>query len=480
MSTDETIIIKEEENQNEIQKLLSDREESSVSYFDACISILKFSFSVTTFFISFEFLILLGYIFINLENSNPKMTEAMGFSNLLFRLLLQSFLFGLFNGFDIMGSIAYGAKDYRKVGIYYWKGIIVSVTYSVVVTIIVFSFYTQIMTGLEFDEEVIHYGKRFTYIVFFTIFPELVFRANFIYLNISNRSYVVYIISLISAAISIPLSYILIIVIDIDTCGAALTMVIFETSNCLLSVLYIKITDPIPGAFICINSECFEDMIEYLKIGVPSSLLLAVESFGLQALSFVAVIIGKDVYLGHVAIFSVYNVANTPLLGFSIAILVNVSRSIGEKNIKNMKIYRNCCLLLGCGFQVILSLVLMGFHRQILGMFVEDEALIDEYKLSFFIMCCAIPLDMLQFGTNSFARSCGKFLQTTVTSISIFTVFMSSLALILGYVAEMNLFGIWLAFIISVFVLFAIYSLIIQMIDYKEVLYEMNNRNKRD
>lgn len=250
---------------------------------------------------------------------------------------------------------------------------------------------------------------------------------------------------------------------------------IFQFFNALLSTLYIRIKEPIPNSITCINKECFSNIYEYLKIGVPASLVTAVESLGLQGLSIVAILIGDDTYFGHIVIFGIFSVVNCILQGFESATVVTVSTGIGEKSLEKMKMYRNCSIGLGFTIQLVLVLLLFLLSDVILNLFVNDKEKIELFRSSYYIMCITVPLDIFQYLINAFGRCCGKLWQNTLICICIFTCFMLLLSYVIAYLANMGLVGIWLSFLISIVALLCTFSICVSFYDYENIIDEMNS-----
>lgn len=438
--------------------------------------IISFSFPTIIFFLAVVLQSTICLIMINKRYSDNlveanAMKEGMGFAIFIFNLSMLSLIVGLISGFEILGSAAYGAKKYDLIGIYLWKARIVGYAIAIIVLAVLFFAFKPIMIAAGNTDLEIYYGQRFVYFFIFGILFEVLFRSNFIYINISQKSWINSIIVLINLIIFTGICYLMVFQLNLDTLGAGLSILIGQALNALLTTLYMWYYEPIPNTIFMINKKCFKDLWSYLRISLPSTLLMCAEWWSFEILAIFAIL--SKCYEEHIVVYNVYSLLCTFIGGFATSTTVMCSNAMGEKNhLKARRLFKYNYLFV-LSFQTFIGGLFAILNKHIVYLYTTDEEQIKSIQTTIYILSLLTVFDATQYVLNCFSKSCGKLWLTSSICILVLYGVQTLMAFIFSYVFNWGLEGIWLASIIALLILEISYFIIIYMIDYDDAVIQI-------
>ena len=469
----ETTIITESENKNEKEK---------ESLWDVLKTIMSLAFPTVLFCIGTILESTICLVFVNNTNNknSQAMKDALGISFFIFNVSMFSIIIGLISGFEILGSSAFGAKKYKLVGVYLWRARIVAFVFSCLLLFILYYCFVPVLNFLKFSDEIIYYAQRFINIFVIVILAEVFFRSNYVYLNIADKSYVNTIIVCINLALHFLWCYLFIIVLDMDTLGAGISMLISQTLNAVISSLYISIYKPIPDSVFWINKKCFKDLWSYMKITLPSTFLICAEWWSFEILAIFALNLSREAYDDHVVVYNIYTVYCEFMVGVTTSLTIMCSSAIGDKDHIKARRYFKINFLFSLIMQIIMALILFLLANIVIPLFANDQIQTDRIKNNIHLLSIICIIDLCQFCSNSFAKSCGKLYVTfTICFISLYII-QPSLTFIFAFKLKLGLIGIWLACGASLIVLLISYNVYILTFDYNEIVLEMEKKINQD
>jgi MATE family multidrug resistance protein len=306
-----------------------------------------------------------------------------------------------------------------------------------------------VVLKLKAEERVIFYAKRFIDYYIFLIFAEVIFRSNFVYLNIAEKSYVNTIIIIISIFLHFFFCFIFIQILNLDTKGGAIAMFLTQLCNTFLSSLYINIYEPIPESIFWINKDCFHDLWSYLKISLPSTFLLCAEWWSFEILTIFAITINDRVYNAHVVVFNVYCIVCSFINGFATSTVIMCSDAIGMKNIDVAKKYFKINMIYSILVQSTVAILFYIFHDNVVSLYTDNIEQRNYIDNTIILLSFITVIDQIQYLLNCFTKSCGKMIITCIICLSIFYGVQTILAFVFSHVLNWEIYGIWFSCLIS-------------------------------
>lgn len=404
--------------------------------------------------------------------------EGIGFVYFLFDTTLNAIMIGLASGFEIMGSQCLGSKKNKLLGLYLWRArIICFIAFLVFTTALLFST-APIMYAIGKKEMEIYYAKRFLYFYSFLYGFQAIDGPNYTYNCIAGKSYVNAIIMVSTACFQILHSYILIIVYDLDSLGAGISVLLTTLLNSVMSTCYIVYFKPIPNSVFCINKKCFQDLSSYLKISLPTTILYYIQWSTYELSGYFALFL--NCFGERVILSNLYNFLYSFITGYQSSTTIMVSTEIGEKNEYKAKQYFKYNIITAIITNFVIAVIFYIFSDMLIRLYTYDEEVIKILKPALFIMSLAFLADTIQTILSSYTKSCGKIYATTFISFAMDLLLQILFMFIFGYVAGLNLYGIYLGNLSAFSILIICFIILCRYIDFKGAISDTNEHLIKD
>eukprot|EP00347_Sterkiella_histriomuscorum_P003598 403363675 len=260
---------------------------------------------------------------------DPALVAAVGLGNMYANVTCLLILYGMNGAIATLCSQAYGSGNMRKVGVYLNKGRICACLIFIPIFAVMF-LCERFLLVLGIDSETAHQAQNYTYGMIVALFFSTQFDATRNYLNAVQKSQVITYISIGASIIHVFVLYIMIDTLQMGIIGASIGTIITYSMNSVIVTIYCMMQEDLKESFFFPDRECFENLWEYLKIGVPSAMIISFEywSFEVQAIyaSYISVVaVGSMVIL-----LNALTVVMMIPVGFQIAATVFVGKSMGE------------------------------------------------------------------------------------------------------------------------------------------------------
>jgi MATE family multidrug resistance protein len=387
-------------------------------------------------------LIFIGHIF-DASKKNDAL-NGIGISHLYINCLFLSIVIGIISGYETLGSNAFGAKNYKLMGLYFHRAQIISYILTFLLLIFHFFYAVKIISLFGIDEKVLAYVEEYIKILMLFVLFDVQFSINFRHLNIIEKSHVNLII-LITTLLLHPLwCYIFIIVFNMGIRGAAFCLLISQFLNLIGGVFYILVFKPFPETIFFYNRNSFKGWTEFLKIAVPSTFLTCAEWWAYEILSIIAIWISELDYTVHILLSNLNGILYTVCIGFGMTTSIIVGKNISEKGVGVVKKYIKIIYIYGFSMMFVVVIILFIFKNKVLSLFLDDEDVLAKGRAVIPILCIANLFDVTQSILSSVCRGLGKQLFASLITFFNFYVTQTLFGILLGKFMEMGVFGIWL------------------------------------
>lgn len=404
--------------------------------------------------------------------------EGIGFCYFLFDTTLNSIMNGLSSGFEIMGSQCLGSKKYKLLGLYLWRArIICFMAFLLFSTILTFAM-IPLMSAIGKKETEKYYAQRFLYSYAFLYLFQSIDGPNYTYNNIAGKSYVNAIIMLSTSCFQILHSYIFIIVLDLDALGAGFSVCLTTFLNSFFSTFYIVYFQPIPNSVFFITKKCFKDLYSYLRISLPTTILYYIQWSTYELSGYFALFL--NCFGERVILANLYNFLYAFIGGFQSSTTIMVSSEIGENNESKAKRYFKYNIISAFVCNLIIATIFFLFSDMLLRLYTYDEEVIKMTKPVMFILSLSFLADTVQTILSSFTKSCGKIYATTIISFVMDLLLQILFMFLFGYVAGLNLYGIYLGNLSAFTILIVCFTVLAFHINFKEAISDTNENLLND
>jgi len=411
--------------------------------------------------------------------NNQLVFAAAGFGLTWTNAFGTAIIFGFAAGFGTLASQAYGAKNYRKLGILYQKILVVMAILLLGICFILF--FTRIeLVSLGFEENLATQIGYFIRCLLLDLMCCAAFETTRFYLLAQNIFNIPAYVLLISTSIHIIWCHLFINVMGLELLGMALARTITDVTSLSLLLIYIKIKNPCPESWIAWTNEALIDVWKFAKeIASHGSSIY----FEWIAFEISTIIIG---FLGNVAALAAhsatlnYMFANGTLsLGTNISTGIFVGNAAGEGSLEKAQKYSYVGLTVNALILTIQHLFLILFRSEIASFYTTEPEIhsIIVTMLTFYIFGMHADL-----GCNMFAfllRTLGQ--EQFVLKAFLISYYGAGLvvSLFLGVILGYDYNGVWIGLLGGCYLMLGFTGYRFLNLNWKEEVQKIANIMKK-
>ena len=341
-------------------------------------------------------------------------------------LILTSVAMGATNGVSILISQAIGAKDKKKTESLIATSFCVAVAFSLLVTILLEASLPAILKALNTPAET--YDMAYSYFAVLRSFGNSMFQA------------VAMLVSTILNAILDP-----IFIHFIGFHGAAIATLLSQVICLLFMLIYLK-----KKKLFAFKISAFDRnaVLPLIQKAIPSVIQQSIPAISTTFLTALVSTYSVTAIAAYGVTGKLETILFYPAMALNMVLTTIIGQCVGANRYDRAKDYLKCALGYGCGLLVILSVVVVGFSRQLSGLFVRSEDVAAIVGTYFLIVSIGYILNTV---TNCYLGSLngmGKPSKSMFLMIFYYIVVRMPLAYLLSYLG-FGLNGIWVAVLIS-------------------------------
>ena len=286
--------------------------------------------------------------------------------------LVLGFAMGIAQGFGVMVSQAFGAKDIPRLKHYAGLSLLLGLAVSVILTLITVIFSRNFLLFMNTPDNILDMANSYIRIIFWGITCTMFYNiASGILRGVGDSKTPLYFLIL-SSFLNIALDLFFIIVCKMGVPGAAYATVISQGISAVLCFLYMfKKFDILK---LCRN-DCRPDTRtcrQLIAIGIPMALNYSLIAVGAMILQSAVNVFGSSVVAAFTAATKVEQIATQtlPTLGTTMATYCGQNLGAGKYNriFQGMKY----ALFVGAAAGALASLICAGFGRYIVRLFLSN------------------------------------------------------------------------------------------------------------
>ncbi len=373
---------------------------------------------------------------------NKQALAAVGASfPVIFTLI--SFVIGIGSGATIVISQYFGGKDYDKVVRAIDTTFIFMFFVSIIVTALGLMLGEQIFSLLQLPEELLPQAMTYFTIYIGGSFVFFGFQTTSSILRGLGDSKTPLYFLMIATVFNVLFDLLFILVFNMGIAGAALATVISQGGAFITAIIYLNRThELIQFSFkgLVFDKEIFK---KSLRIGLPTSFQQSFIAIGMTALMGIVNQFGTNVIAAYSVGMRLNSLATLPAMNFGSALSMFVGQNLGAGKIERVRKGYLSTLFMSAAISVLVTLLVVFFGRNLMGLFTQDEIVISigaEYLLivgSFYIVFS------IMFSTMGVLRGAGATIITMISSL--LSLWAVRLPIAWWLSAEMGYEGIWWA-----------------------------------
>jgi putative MATE family efflux protein len=245
--------------------------------------------------------------------------------------LVLGFANGIAQGFGVMVSHAFGAKDYKLLKHYVALSIMLTVIVSVILTIPTVAASRQFLMWMNTPENIIVLADNYIKVIFGGILLTMFYNVLSGLLRSIGDSRTPLYFLIFSSFLNIVLDLFLIIKMNMGTAGAAYATVIAQGISALLCLVYMFSKFDILKTS---RHDYYFDLIgvkNMLSVGIPMALNYSITAIGTMVMQSAVNSFGSNVVASYTAASKVYNISVQSLPSLGTAMATYCGQNLGAK-----------------------------------------------------------------------------------------------------------------------------------------------------
>ncbi|KAG7583090.1 Multi antimicrobial extrusion protein [Arabidopsis suecica] len=363
-----------------------------------------------------------------------------------------AFMVGLSGSLETLCGQGFGAKRYRMLGIHLQTSCIVSLVFSILITI--FWFFTESIFGLLRQDPSI--SKQAALYMKYQA-PGLLaygFLQNILrFCQTQSIITPLVIFSFVPLVINIGIAYVLVYLSGLGFIGAPIATSISLWIAFLSLGTYVICSEKFKETWTGFSLESFRYIVINLTLSIPSAAMVCLEYWAFEILVFLAGVMPNPEINTSLVAICVNTEAISYMLtyGLSAAASTRVSNELGAGNVKGAKKATSVSVKLSLVLALGVVIVLLIGHDVWVGLFSNSHVIKEEFASLRFFLAASITLDSIQGVLSGVARGCGWQRLVTVINLATFYLIGMPIAAFCGFKLKFYAKGLWIGLICGIF-----------------------------
>jgi MATE family multidrug resistance protein len=374
---------------------------------------------------------------------------------------------GLCAAIDTLASQAWGAKNYKKIGIYVQRSVLILG----LAMLLICSFWFNIESILHLIHQppcVIDYTVQYIQVAMLALPAIFLYTILQRYLQAQNIVYPFIITGLCANILNALAHYLFLFVAKWGVQGAAGAVVLswYTLLISLLIIIYVrKLHVKTWGGW---SRECLKDWGQFAKFSVLGLCMVIVEWISFEIGFFVSGFVGNIQQAIHSLLCSFIFVLFTISKALSMTAAIRVGNELGAGNIRGAKRALFVILTLDVAWTIFIASMVVGLKDYIPMIFTTDADVLQAMGPIMYVAAGVLIGGNMQVILAGVVRGSGRQTGGAAANFTSFWVFGVPLGIVLVFVAHLGIFGFWLGLLLGEVMQMLIYGTIVLTIRWKK------------
>ncbi|XP_011484321.1 multidrug and toxin extrusion protein 1 [Oryzias latipes] len=272
------------------------------------------------------------------------------------------------------------------------------------------------------------------------------------------------------------INYVLLYPLDLGVAGSAAANAISQFLLAVLLFVYICLKGLHKATWDGWSLDCLQEWGPFVKLAIPSMLMLCLEWWIFEVGGFLAGMIGEAELGAHSVAYQLAVIAYMLPLGISAAASVRVGNALGAGKVEQAKL--SCKVPIICGFIVAFMMgTILGSTKDVIGyIFTSDQEILDKAPGVVFVLGFTHFFDCIAGITGGILRGAGKQMVGALCNLVGYYVFGVPIGVSLMFAAHMNVVGLWTGLTICVFMQSSFFLIYLWKLNWKKAAEEAQVR----
>lgn len=388
-----------------------------------------------------------------------------------------SLMLGMASGLETLSGQAFGAKQYRKLGVYTWSATI-SLTLVCIPIALLWVSIGKLLTFTGQDPLIALEAGKYATSLIPAVFAYAALQPLMRYFQSQSLIIPMLLSTSIAVVIHIPLCWVLVYKSGLGSIGAGLAIGISYWINVVFLGLYVAYSPSCELTRTSLTKEAFQGCGEFLRVSVPSAVMICLEWWSFELLILLSGLLPKPQLETSVLSICLTTISLVYMIPYGIAAAVStrVSNELGAGRPQAARLAVCSVMIIALIELVIISVGLFAC-RNIMGYAYSNEKEVVDYVTDMVpLICVSVIVDSLQGVLSGVARGCGWQHIGAYVNLGAFYLAGIPVAVLLGFHLHYGGRGLWIGILTGSLIQTAMLAFITCRTDWE---YQARNAKER-
>ncbi|KAK6798207.1 hypothetical protein RDI58_005909 [Solanum bulbocastanum] len=380
-----------------------------------------------------------------------------------------SLLFGMSSALETLCGQAYGAEEYRKLGIY-TNGATISLLVVCIPISVLWVFVDKFLILIGQDPLIsIEAGKYSSWLIA-TLFPYAILQALIRYLQTQSLILPMLMSSIAALCFHVPICWALVFKLNLGSGGAAIAIGLSYWFNVLLLFLYVKYSSSCEMTRLCFTKEVLPSTKEFFHLAIPSASMVCFEWWTSEIVILLAGLLPKPQLETSVLSICLLVSSLHYFIPFSIGAgaSTRISNELGAGNPEAARMSVLSVTVLGMAEAIVASIILLCSCRVLGYAFSNEKEVVYYLRDMTPLLCLLIATDCIQAVLSGVARGSGWQHLGAYVNLGSYYLVGIPVAILLGFHLHLKGKGLWIGLNAGSLVQSLLFSLITCLTDWQK------------
>ncbi|XP_077051448.1 multidrug and toxin extrusion protein 1-like isoform X1 [Siphateles boraxobius] len=268
------------------------------------------------------------------------------------------------------------------------------------------------------------------------------------------------------------INYIFLHLLDLGVAGSAAANTISQYSLAVFLYVYIRWKGLHEATWDGWSRDCLQEWGAFIRLAIPSMLMVCVEWWTLEIGGFLAGLISEDELGAQSVVYELSTIAYMFPLGFTVAASVRVGNALGAGNTEQAKLSAKVSLICGLLVSCVVATII-GSTKDVIGyIFTTEEEIVFRVSEVMIMYGFFHLIDTISAITSGIVRGAGKQLLGALCNIVGYYFVGLPIGVSLMFALRMGIVGFWIGFFGCLFIQSFFFIILICKLDWKKATQE--------
>ena len=310
------------------------------------------------------------------SRNNNRLLNAVGIGTTFIDVFTASLFISLNIGLTSKASKMYGTHNFKQVGIYFHRSLIVN--FITLIPGCLLSYYSdKVLIFLKFDYQTSIYVHEYLSQSIFGLFAFMLFNTQVATLYACHNFYIPAMIEILGCVVYWILAYFLIVVKNMDMTGVAICFNVLYTVSAIALFIYQLVMVPVPGTLFWFKAESFKELWSHFTSEIKIGSVVFLEWIADEIVyMFGGVLSVNEVTALTIAYTNLFVLESIPL-SLMDTLLAYMGHAMGENNPQKAKKFLKTGLIVSTVGLIIIEVIFMLLPEDIIKFYTNDPAIVD-------------------------------------------------------------------------------------------------------